>query len=190
MKIGDIKNTKIAKKYSNALIQAAIDENKAEKVYNDILFVSETVNTNKNLADFLLNPVIKPDDKKDVINKLFSIHIEHITLDFLLLLVESGRLNALNEIVNRYADTFNRLNNILKPVIISAVGLSDEQKLKITEKLQNKLMKKIVPEYIINTEIIGGLVIEINDKTIDCSIKSKFENMNKQLTKGNRYGND
>ncbi len=190
MKIGDIKNIKAAKKYSNALLQTAISENKTEKVYNDILFAAETINTNNELANFLLSPVVKIEDKKDVIKKIFAVHIDRTTLDFLYLLTDKNRLNALNEIVNRYTNSFNEINNIIKPSIISAVELNDEQKLKVTEKLQSKLMKKIVPEYIINPDIIGGLIIELNDRTIDCSIKAKFENMRKQLTKGNRYGND
>ena len=52
------------------------------------------------------------------------------------------------------------------------------------------MIKTILPEYQINPEIIGGLVIELEDKTIDCSLKTKFENMKKQLTKGNRYGSN
>ena len=58
-------------------------------------------------------------------------------------------------------------------------------------KLQQiKLSKKVIPEYKIDENIIGGLLIELDDKTIDCSLKTKFDNMKKQLTKGNRYGSD
>ena len=56
------------------------------------------------------------------------------------------------------------------------------------EKISSKLSKNIIPEYKTDKEIIGGIIVEIGDKTIDCSLKTKFENMRKQLTKGNRYG--
>ena len=70
-------------------------------------------------------------------------------------------------------------------------SLLETQKLQpIVEKLQNKMLKTIIPEYQVNPDIIGGLIIEIEDKTVDCSLKTKFENMQKQLTKGTRYGND
>ena len=85
---------------------------------------------------------------------------------------------------------YNKLKNIVKPSIISAIELSEEQKSRIVEKLKTKLNKEIEPEYTVNADIIGGLIVEIEDRTIDCSIKSKFENMKKQLTKGNRYGNN
>lgn len=190
MKIGDIKNKKIARKYSNALLEMALEKDVVSKVYDDLTFVCETLNSNKQLEEVFYNPVISINDKKDIIEKLFSVHVDKITLDFLFLLIEANRTEALNEVLNQYSASFNEYNNVVKPVVISAVELNENQKSRIIEKLQNKMTKTIQPEYQINPEIIGGLVIEINDMTIDCSLKTKFENMKKQLTKGNRYGNN
>ena len=190
MKIGNIKNKKIARKYSNALLELAVENNISSKVYEDLVFVCETVNSNEQLQEIFYSPIVSPFDKTEIIEKLFSVHIEKVTLDFLCLLIESNRTNALCEVLNQYEISYNEKNNIVKPVVISAIELSDNQKNRIVEKLQNKMTKTIVPEYLINPNIIGGLVIEIDDKTIDCSLKTKFENMKKQLTKGNRYGNN
>ncbi len=187
---GDIKHIKTARKYSNALLETAIEAEKADKVYDDLLFVSETIKTNPGLSNALLNPIVLISDKKDIAEKIFSVHIEKITLDFIFLLIDKNRLNILNEVVNQYSKSFNELNNIANPVIISAIELEENQKSRITEKLENKLAKRIIPQYIINPDIIGGLIFEIGDKTIDCSIKTKFDNMKRQLTKGNRYGNN
>ena len=41
MKIGDIKNIKIARKYANALFEAAVDASLLDKVSKDIIFVVE-----------------------------------------------------------------------------------------------------------------------------------------------------
>lgn len=190
MNIGNVKNIKTAKRYSNALLKSAIEANSLEKIYNDIIFVDETIRVNSQLKNFIENPVIKNADKKDVLNKLFSMHIDKITLDFLFVLLDSGRIDILNEVLNQFAFRYNEENNIIKPEIISAVELTDEQKLRITEKLEKKFDKKIIPEYTINSDIIGGLIVEIGDKTIDCSLKTKFYNMKQQLTKGNKYGSD
>ena len=190
MKTGDVKNIKIARKYSNALISSAIEVNSADKVFQDLIFISETMKTNGQLSAFLDNPVITNTDKTDVVKKLFSVHIDKISLDFILMLLEKGRLSILNEVVNQYSCAYNRYKNIIKPTVISAIELNDEQKTRITDKLSQKFSKTIMPEYKVEPDIIGGLIIEIDDKTIDCSLKSKFENMKKQLTKGNSYGNN
>ena len=190
MNTGDIKNIKTAKRYSNALLKSAIEAGSLERIYNDIIFVDETIKLNSQLKGFMENPVIKNADKKDVLNKLFSVHIDKITLDFLFVLTDAGRIDILDEVLNQFSYRYNEENNIIKPEIISAVELTDEQKLRITQKLEKKFDKKIMPEYKVNSDIIGGLIVEIDDKTIDCSLKTKFYNMKQQLTKGNRYGSD
>ena len=65
MKTTDVKNIKISKKYSNALLETAQASNKTEKIYNDLVFIVETINTNKQFADFLLSPIISAGDKKE-----------------------------------------------------------------------------------------------------------------------------
>ena len=190
MKSVDIKNLKAAKKYSNALFQSAMDLNIIDRVYNDIIFIAETIDTNEQLKNVLLNPVVSVSDKKDIVQKLFSIHIEKITLNFMYLLIENNRLECLNEIINCYNQLSNNFNNVITPVIISAIELNEEQKNRIISKLEGKTNKRVIPEYVLKSEIIGGIIIEMGDKTIDLSIKTKFENMRKQLTKGNNYGNN
>ncbi len=188
MKILDVKKLKTARKYSNALIESAVEAGIADKISDDLNIVIETLKENEQLSKFLLNPVIKVSDKKEILQKIFSSYTNKITTDFLNLLADNNRLDILNEVLECYNTEFNKKYNICTPVIISAVELSEEQKIRIVEKISNKLLKKVNPQYIINPDIIGGLTIEISDKTIDCSLKTKFENMRKQLIKGNRYG--
>ncbi len=190
MKTIDIKHIKAAKKYAGALFQSALESGKSEKVYDDIVFINETIETNEQLKNALINPVVTNNDKKDIVQKLFSIHVDKIALDFIFLLIENGRLDCLNEIVNRYNQASNKKNNIITPIIISAVELNAEQKERINSKLKLKTGKNVLSEYIIDSDIIGGIIIKIDDKTIDCSIKTKFDNMKKQLTKGTNYGNN
>ena len=80
MKIGDVKNIKIARKYANALFEAGIEVDVIDKVYNDILFIVETLKSNEQLADFMYSPLIKISDKKDVVSKLFSERIKAVRL--------------------------------------------------------------------------------------------------------------
>lgn len=190
MKIPDVKNVKTAKRYASALYESANGLNNVPGVYNDIIFVEETIRTNKCLSDFLANPAISVADKKDVIKKLFTKHISQTTFDFLNLLADNSRISIISEIVNEYSKLYNAEKNIVVARIITAVEMNAEQKIILLNKLGAKLKKQIEPEYVINKDIIGGITVEIGDKTIDCSIKAKFTNMKQQLVKGNKYGNN
>ena len=190
MKNTDIKNLKISKKYAQALFEASNEADALDIIYNDLIFTEETIRTNIELSDFLASPIIKQEDKKDVINKLFKIHVNKITLDFLFLLIEADRIDIIKDVLNQFSTIYNSIKNIVKPIIKSAIELNEIQKNAIEVKLQSKLNKRVEPDYVVDSEIIGGLVIELDDKTIDCSLKNKFDNMQKHLVKGNRYGND
>ena len=185
MKTIDVKNINIAKKYASALFEAANEIDKAELVMQNLIFIEETLNTNEQLFAFFSNPIITRDDKKDVAQKIFAIHIEKTVLDLIFVLIDNARIDAFNEIVNQYSNLFNIKANIVKPNIISAVELNDEQKQKVIAKLQFKLNKQIIPNYIVDESIIAGMIIEIDDKVIDFSLKEKFEQVQKQLVKGN-----
>lgn len=184
MRTIDVKNINIAKKYATALFEIT-EDNKAEVVMQNLIFIDETLRTNEQLFSFFNNPIITRDDKKDVAQKIFAIHIEKDVLDLLFVLIDNARIDAFNEIVNQYSSQFNIKENIIKPNIISAVELTEEQKQKVIAKLQNKLNKQIIPNYIIDENIIAGMIIEIDDKVIDFSLKEKFEQVQKQLVKGN-----
>lgn len=185
MRTIDIKNINIAKKYATALFETATEIDKVELVMQNLIFIDETLRTNEQLFSFFNNPIITRDDKKDVAQKIFAIHIEKIVLDLLFVLVDNARIDAFDEIVNQYSNQFNIKENIVKPNIISAVELTEDQKQRVIAKLQNKLNKQIIPNYIIDENIIAGMIIEIDDKVIDFSLKEKFEQVQKQLVKGN-----
>ena len=83
-----------------------------------------------------------------------------------------------------YSQRIDKELNIEKPRVVSAVELSEEYKQKITQKLQAKLNATVIPFYEVDSEIIGGLIIEARDKTLDFSLRTKFKNITKELTKG------
>ncbi len=190
MKILDVKNIKTARKYANALLESAKEKNIADEVEDNLVLITQTINMNEELKNLLFSPIIKINDKKEVLGKVFYSHINKETLEFLYLLSDNNRLNIIFEVLECYIKALNSEKNIVKPIITSAVELDESQKNRIKEKLSNKLSKIIIPEYKTDNDIIGGIIIEIEDKTIDCSLRTKFENMRKQLTKGNKYGSD
>ena len=65
--------------------------------------------------------------------------------------------------------------------VISAVEISDDRKQKLVEKLQNKLQKTVIPNWNVDKDIIGGLIIRIGDDVVDNSLRNKLENLSKNI---------
>lgn len=180
----DVKQIKTAKSYTNALYETAKELNSSEKVLKELEYIVDVINKNNDLKAFLFNPVFTKDDKKEVLFKVFEGIISESSKNFLLLLADNGRLDIIGTVLAEYAQKVDKELNIEKPCVTSAIELSEEYRQKITQKLQAKLNATVIPFFDVNPEIIGGLIIEARDKTLDFSLKTKFKNMTKELTKG------
>lgn len=177
----DSKYDVIAKRYAEALFLSAKDIDSVDKVYDDLKFVGQTYSESNELSGFLTNKLITHQDKKDVLSALFKDKISEVTFNFLCLLIDNGRFETILAVVSEYKKELNRLNNIVVAEITSAVEIPDELKSRLISTLEAKTAKKIEPNYKIDNSIIAGLIVNIKEKTIDSSLKTKISNIKKQL---------
>ena len=99
--------------------------------------------------------------------------------NFLKILIEKDRFGELEQIIEAYSIKVDELTGVQRTDIISAVELNDSQKQQIIGKLKNKLNKNIIPNWIIDKNIIGGLVIKYDNNIIDSCIKTKLSMFSK-----------
>lgn len=179
------KNLKPAKRYAKALIELCLDASNTgdnssfDKIYNELDLIFQTIDKNDELKSFLFAPPVSKEDKKDVLNRVFEGKVDSCILNFLFLLNENSRLEILDEILRALKNYIDEEKNILNVDILSAVELTDTQKETLKLKLQNKTGKTINPNYSLNKEILGGLIIKIDDMVIDLSLINKIENLRK-----------
>ena len=81
-------NIQLARKYGMAIFEIAQDEKKLEKYGKELDEVSQAVFSQAELKDFLTNPQIQPQDKKEVLLKLLKSQVSPLMMNFLLLLVD------------------------------------------------------------------------------------------------------
>ena len=171
-----------AKNYADALKELAQDN---QISYDDILknleCVLEICKTSNDLQNVLNNPSISDETKFSIIDEVFHRDIDKKIVDFIKVLIEKKRFNELDGITEAYKKELDNIKNIQRVDVISAISLNDDFKNRITEKLQKRLNKDIIANWIVNEEIIGGLVVKINDDIIDSSLKNKLENLSKNL---------
>ena len=97
------------------------------------------------------------------------------------MLIEKNRFDELNQIIAAFSSDVDEINNIKRVEVVSAVEVSDDRKQRLIEKLQNKLQKTVIANWVLDDSIIGGLVIRIDDNIIDNSLRNKLENLSKNI---------
>lgn len=180
MKI-DKKQLTAAKNYSNALLKITEGQHRAEILYQDFLSVIKILQNSEDLYDFIINPLVSDNDKKEIIYKVFGEDIDLQLINLMNLLVDNKRFSLIETVFYCFEREYENIKDLSKVTIFSAMEINDERKNKILSILENKLSKKFIPEYIIDKKIIGGLIIKIQDKIIDLSLKTKINDMKKQL---------
>lgn len=168
--------SKSAITYANSLFEA---DNNYDANLNDLNIVQEIVSQSQDLQNIIQNPAISINSKNEIINEVFKNQVSEKILNFLKILADKKRFNELNEIVQAYSDKVDEINNIKRVEVTSAVKLSDNQKQRVTEKLEQRLEKNVIINWALDKEIIGGLVVKIDDDIIDSSLKNKLEKLSK-----------
>lgn len=171
----DIKNIKVAKRYALALSKSAAEC--IDDVFSDLSAIEETIFRNDELKTFFSHPVVSLKDKKEALNAAFENKINRISLNFIQTLLDESRFEIFKTIFELFKKEVDLIKNTQQAEIISAVTLTDDTKKRLEEKLSAKLNKNVILNCSVDEKILGGLVVKIEDKVIDLSLKTKFETL-------------
>ena len=177
----DNKLIPLAQRYSDALCEVAKSRNELDFVQSDLKTVCEALNAVSEFNNFLTHPVIPLSEKKDMVKAVFEGKINTDVLNLIFILLEKNKINLISAISYCFDESMDAAKNILKVGVVSAVEIDEDLKQRLKEKLENKLQKSVKFEFDINPDIIAGLVLKIQDKTIDGSMAAKLEGFKKAL---------
>ncbi|MFU8860657.1 MAG: ATP synthase F1 subunit delta [Cyclonatronaceae bacterium] len=174
-------SSKASRRYATALLKAAVDEKSADTVIADIKMMKATFDASRELSLILGSPVIKKEKKVSILGELFKSRIGKITWTLIALMAEKNRLALIPGVTSDYIRLHNQFAGIIEVQITSAFDLSDNQKKNLMAALEKNSGKKIVATYMKDTDLLGGIVVRIEDTVIDGSVKHKLEQLQQTL---------
>ena len=175
----DIKNLKTAKRYALALSQSAFDN--IDEINSNLALVDEVIFNNADFVNFFSHPIVSLKDKKDTIKETLEGKINDISLNFINTLLDENRFNIFKTIFEQFKKEVDEIKNKQRVDVTSAIELDENQKKELIEQLRKKLNKDVILTYEENEEILGGLVVKFEDKVIDLSLKTKFDQLTQNI---------
>jgi F-type H+-transporting ATPase subunit delta len=171
----------IAKRYAVALFNAAVQQDIAEQVQEDLASVDNLMKENPEFRNYLLSPQVLTEDKKQLLVDTLAERSAGLLIKFLLLLIDKKRLEHTGEIAEAYTYLFEQLQGILEAKVVTAVPLDGELEQKTIEKLEKETGKTIRLTKTVDPDIIGGMIVVLEDTVIDGSIRHQLDSMKKSL---------
>ena len=173
--------SRAAIRYAKALLNLALEKKKADKVNDDMLSIANGIASSDELSEALKNSVIRAEDKKNVIEKVFP-KTESLTKDLFDLLIKNNRFGLLEGIANQYTELYKEYNNEEVASVTTAVAMTKELEKKVLAKIKDLTDKKVTVENIVDESIIGGFVLRVGDMQFDASIANKLSNLKREFT--------
>lgn len=172
-----MKSQKLAGRYANALYEFAVQENKLEETYQDILTLKEVFHENQELKAVIESPIITPDKKNNIFSALFEAKINTVSFGFLSLIIKKKREPALLMIFDEFINLYNKHHNIRIAQFTTAIAISDELANRIKGILEEQTHSTIELQRKVNPELIGGFIIKIDDFMVDTSLIGKINKL-------------
>ena len=154
-----------------------------EKIFEDLEMVESSFRSSLKLRGYLENPRIVFDQKTTAIKNIFKDYISNEAYDFIFLLLRSNALGNLTDILRNYRRTRVE-TGVLELEVKTAIPLSPEDKILLTQRFSKKLGRPLTVRNVVDTNIIGGMVIKVGDIMIDASINSKMNTLLQQMRQG------
>lgn len=143
------------------------------------------IKASSELRTVLDDPNVPAEDKAKVAEDLFVPSVK----DFILQFAKQGKIDDLEEIIERYVSEINKKNNVASAKVF-CVNAPDDKQLAGIKKFVCKETgaEKANVEIVKDEKLIGGFVIDVGDKEYDFSIKHKLEAIKSQVMKSARSG--
>jgi len=171
-------NEELALRYAEALYKIISEKSELNQ---ELIQAVALMDKTPNLRNLLLAPQISREDKMSMIRKFFKEPIDLHLENFLLFLLQKGRIQYLPAIAKAYKKMVEDGSNIIEAKLITTVPLDTDSKEKLRAQLEKSYGKKIEFEEIIDPQIIGGMTISIDNQMMDSSIKSRLTKLKENL---------
>jgi F-type H+-transporting ATPase subunit delta len=144
--------------------------------------IKNTLDQSAELRLFLKSPIVKKEQKKSALEKIFEKRIGELSANLLKLLSDKSREALLEDITLHFVDLYNEHSGIIEVEVTSATELGDAQLASLIKKLETVTGKKILANRSVDTTLIGGLTVRIDDTVIDGSVKFKLNELKERFT--------
>jgi F-type H+-transporting ATPase subunit delta len=172
----------IATVYARSLFEVAQEQNKLDKVREQLGEFADALSATRELQVFFFSPYFSTEEKKDGLDKAVS-GTEDILENFLQLLIEKHRMPAVFRIRGELDQLWERENRLLPVEVTSAIELDKSTVKQIGDRIGEQTGQKIELSAKVEPDILGGIVVRVGNSIIDASIRARLEQLRKQVAR-------
>lgn len=170
----------IQRMYAEGFLEYAGQTIGFAKGLDEILAVKAVFRDNPELKSFLENPAMMNREKSEMVDKVFEEGFSRETRDFLKLLLKKDRIDIFSDIAE-YARVKYLHGKEVDAVISASYPLDLDILESLKAVLESKLKKKLHLYSDLDTDLLGGVRVTVDNFVLDGSVKKRLEDMREKL---------
>ncbi len=177
-------NPRLASRYAKSLLDLAVEQNAVDTTLQDVKLMDSICRQSRDFTNLLRSPIIKGDKKQEIINSVVGGKLQPLFQAFVKLLTNKGREENLPEILTAFIEQYKTMKNIKTVKLTTATPVTDDVKKAIIKKITGNVPdSQVEVKEEINPEIIGGFILQMDDKLIDASVRRDLNDVKAQFQK-------
>lgn len=172
----------IARRYAKAIFELAVESGSLDAVSGDLSLAREVFEATPELFSQLTSPIVGREQKLALIEKLLAAaRFGPTVANALRLLAERHRLNLLPLIAESFDGMVDDHVGRIHSRVVSARPLEQQDLSEISRRLSQALRRQVVVDAAVDPELLGGLTVEVDGRTIDGSVRGQLKSLSRQL---------
>src|SRR3954468_1277447 len=169
-----------ARGYAEAPFGVAKGKGKRDAVADGLAQFGDAVDGNRELQVFFFSPYLSSAEKVAGLKRAVS-GADAELINFLALLVEKQRMPEIFRIRRQLDELWKQENRRIDVTVTSAVTLEPSVVEKVGEEIERQTGQRVDLSSRVDAEILGGIVLQVGNKVLDASIRSRLEKLRKSV---------
>jgi len=174
-------NSAVAKRYGQALLQLAQEQNAVDKYQEELQLVVDTIGDNAQLESVFNGKEFDSETKIKVVKEVFTGKVSAHIVNLLCIVIIKGRESYLADILAMYKVYADEARNVAYAEVVSAFELTDEQQEAIKKALAQKTGKDINLGVTVDKSLLGGMKVKFGDTVYDGTAIARLNGLRKSL---------
>jgi F-type H+-transporting ATPase subunit delta len=164
----------IARNYAETLLELARDAGDL-RGWGDMLdMIANAMDSDRRLRIFLESPRVSADQKNEIIQKAYAGQLPRNFVRFLQALVRHRRQMLIPAIAHEYRDLVDEVEGRVHASVTVAREQGDSDRKAVAKQLSRAFGKDVVPHFVVNPAILGGVVVRVGDTVLDGSVRKRL----------------
>ena len=175
----------IPTRYAKALLDYSKEVGMDKQVYSNIKHLAQNLSDHPEIKKAIENPIISIDVKRKLIMTATGDNVCGAFSRFVDLIIQNKREGSILLIILKFRDIYRKSNNLYYAKLTTVTSWKEESIEKLKKTILGDRPGSIEFHSVIDENIIGGFIVELDGNLLDASILGQLKLINKRVIEKN-----